>query len=120
MAAKWATASRLQRLAVGATLLNVILLLLLQFVLTSGAGAPLPLFMLFIGIWLFGAAMLLVAPRFGAVGTAAWGLLAAGAAYRTHQSLDAANLTVILASLLAAVLAILFLVERVRGPARRG
>lgn len=117
LAQRWADATLVQRLAVGATLLNVVVLTLLQFVLTSGAGAPFALFVLFVGIWLFGTVMLLVAPRFGAVGTAAWGLLAAFASYRTHRSLDAANSTIILVSLVGAVLALLFLAELFRVPA---
>ncbi len=95
-------------------LFNMAVIAVLQFAITTGRGAPVALFLLFEGIWLFGAVMLLVAPRFGATGTAAWGILAAVAAYRTHRSLDASNTTILVASILGAVVAIAFLVQRLR------
>ncbi|HEX2022072.1 MAG TPA: hypothetical protein VHH36_05120 [Candidatus Thermoplasmatota archaeon] len=60
-----------------------------QVALQYGFGpnrAPAGLFLLFTGLWIFGFAMLRLAPWFGAAGTAAWGLIAALGAWRMDHS----------------------------------
>lgn len=104
----------LQRAAVIACLGMAVVLVLFQTVLTPGVAAPRPLFLVFTLVWLFGAAMLAVAPRFGAAGTLAYGLLSAWGAWRTHAVLSIENVILIGGSLAAAALAGWFLVERLR------
>lgn len=110
----WEDTTRSQRYAIAGAVFNVVLLVLFQFVLTPGEAAPLPLFLLFVGLWIFGAVMLVVLPTFGAVGTAAWGFLAAGAAWRTHASFDLEDVSLISASLGGGLLALGFLIGRIQ------
>lgn len=50
----------------------------------AGWSIPTPLLLLFSGVWLFGAAMLWWFPVFGAIGTAAYGILLSVALLRMH------------------------------------
>lgn len=90
----------------------VLVLALLQFVLTPRTSAPTHLFVLFVGLWVFGAAMLARFPRFGAAGTALWGVISALGAWQTHATLNAENLTLILGSLVASGFAVGTLVTK--------
>lgn len=108
----------LRRAAILACLAMASLLVALQFVLTPGAAAPTPLFLLFTLVWLFGAAMLGVAPRFGAAGTTAYGLISAFGVWRTHAVIDLENAVLLGGSLAAAGLAAGVLVAAVRESAR--
>lgn len=63
----------MQWVAAGWCLLMVALLSAVQF--SGGPAPPLPLYLVFSGVWLFGAAMLLAFPRFGAWGTALYGVI---------------------------------------------
>lgn len=51
---------------------------------TSATPAPTPLFLLFVGLWIFGVAMMRFFPRFGTLGTFAWGALAGFGIARMH------------------------------------
>lgn len=99
-------------LTVAAALFMVVLQALLQFVLTPDTQAPWPLFLLFTGLWIFGAGMLMRFPRFGAAGTAAWGLLSAIGAWQTHAAINLENTLLIAGSLIASILAVLTLVTK--------
>lgn len=98
--------------AIGVCLFMVLTLAALQFVLTPRTSAPTFLFVLFVGLWIFGAAMLARFPRFGAVGTALWGVLSALGAWQTHANLDIENATLIFGSLAASGLAVGTLVTK--------
>lgn len=104
----------LQRAAAIACLGMAVVLVLYQFVLTPDVAAPRPLFLVFTLVWLFGAAMLALLPRFGAAGTLAYGLISAWGAWRTHAVASIENVILVGGSLLAAALAGWFLVERLR------
>ena len=60
----------------------VALLAVVQF--SGGPSPPLFLFLLFSGVWLFGAAMLAWFPRFGAWGTALYGVILAVQVINMH------------------------------------
>lgn len=63
----------LQRVAAGWCLFMVLFLSVVQF--SGGPSPPLPLYLVFSGVWVFGAVMLMTFPRFGAVGTALYGVI---------------------------------------------
>lgn len=73
---------------------------------------PIELFLVFTGVWLFGAAMLWMAPLFGGAGTAAYGLLLGAQLLATHDATRAQNLVLAVGSFAVAALAIAFLVLR--------
>jgi hypothetical protein len=101
----------LQRLAVVGCAANALILASVQLV--GAAKPPALLFVLFAGLWVFGGAMLLRAPTFGAVGTTMWGLLAGLQVLGMHGA-DATTLLVSVASLATAALAAWFAVARRR------
>lgn len=102
----------LQKAAAGGCLLVAALLTVYQFV--PGFGHPPPhLYAVFTGVWLFGAAMLWWVPVFGAVGTAAYGLLLGAMLLRTHET-RGQNVVLALACFAAAALAAAVLVARLR------
>lgn len=74
--------SPLQWAAAGWCLLMVAFLTVVQF--GGGPSPPLALYLVFSGVWLFGAAMLLTFPRFGAAGTALYGVLLAVQVINMH------------------------------------
>jgi hypothetical protein len=72
--------------------------------LFSPLRPPLALFVLFAGVWIFGAAMLLVAPAFGSVGTTVYGVLLAAGILQMHGP-TALNLALAAGSLVGSALA---------------
>lgn len=103
----------LQRLA-AYWCLTMAALLLALVVLPPNLGIPPFLAALFIGVWLFGAAMLWWYPTFGALGTAGWGILSGAQAIRAHGMEASQTITLVLGSFLGAALALTFLVQRRR------
>lgn len=105
----------LQKVAAGWAL-GMIALLLVLAVVPPHLGIPDFLLALFIGIWAFGAAMIWWVPWFGAIGTAAWGLLSGGQALAMHGA-TTQNLVVVAGSFVGAALALAFLAQlwRARG-----
>lgn len=93
----------------------VVMVLLLSGIqlLTTGPGMPPELWLVFSAVWIFGAAMLWWFPTFGAVGTAAYGVLLTYLLWRAH-GLDGANALIALGALLGSALAVWTLVERRR------
>lgn len=69
-----ARVDRLQRAAIGGCLVMVAALSVVQAA-PALPDPPLLLFLVFVGVWLFGALMLWTSPLFGAIGTAAYGVL---------------------------------------------
>jgi hypothetical protein len=110
----------LRRAALAGCLVMAAGIALLQLVIPPVRVIPWWLFAIFVGVWLFGALMLWLVPWFGAAGTAAWGVLAAVQAYRTHESLSPGNIFLIVGGLVVAALATGFLVTRNRVPRRGG
>ena len=104
----------MQWVAAGWCLLMVAFLAVVQF--SGGPAPPLFLFFLFSGVWLFGAAMLLKFPRFGAWGTAAYGVILAVQVLNMHGG-SALNYAIAVGSLVGTGLALLYLVilRRQRG-----
>jgi hypothetical protein len=102
----------LQRVAAGWCLLVAALLTVYQF--APGFGHPPTfLYVLFTGVWLFGAAMLWLAPVFGGVGTALYGVMLGAQLLMTHAT-RAQNVVLAAASFAGAALAVAFLVARGR------
>lgn len=96
----------LQGVAAAWCLLLVLLLSIVQF---FGASAPpLSLYLVFVGVWIFGAVMLYVAPRFGAWGTAAYGVILGIQVFRMHGG-SALNWGIAIASFAATGLALAYL-----------
>ena len=88
------------------------LLTLYQF--APGFGhPPLHLYLVFTGVWLFGAAMLWRLPVFGAIGTALYGVILAFQLFAMHEA-RAQNVVLAVASLVGAALALAYLVARRR------
>lgn len=83
---------------------------------TSGPGMPPELWLVFSGVWLFGAAMLWWFPAFGAIGTAAYGVLLVFLLQRAH-GLGGTNALIAIGSLVGAALAVWALVDRRRSRA---
>ena len=105
----------LQWVAAGWCLLMVALLTVVQF--GGGPSPPLALYLLFAGVWLFGAAMLMTFPRFGAVGTALYGVILAVQVINMHGG-SALNWIIAVGSLAGSGLALAYLmVLRRRGTA---
>lgn len=77
---------------------------------------PLPLYLVFTGVWLFGAAMLWWVPTFGAIGTAAYGVILGVQLFLMHGG-SALNIVIAAGSFVAAGIAIAFLLERRRARA---
>ena len=103
----------IQRVAAAGCLAVAALLTLYQF--APGFGhPPLELYLVFTGVWLFGAAMLWWFPVFGAAGSAAYGLLLGAMLLRTHDAGRAQNVVLALACFAAAGLAAAALVARLR------
>jgi hypothetical protein len=71
----------------------------------AGWAIPLWLLAIFCGVWLFGAAMLWWVPRFGAVGTALYGVLLSASLLSMHGAI-ALNVALASGFLLAAILAL--------------
>ena len=101
----------LQRIAAGWCVLVAILLTIVQFSVRT--PPPLPLYVAFCAVWLFGAAMLFAHPTFGAVGTAAYGLLLGTQLVSMHGT-TTLNLGLAVACFAGSGLAIAFLVQRRR------
>lgn len=102
----------IQKLAAGWCLLVAAWLTVYQFV--PGFGHPPPhLYAIFTGVWLFGAAMLWWVPAFGAVGTAAYGVLLGFMLLQMHEA-RAQNVVLALACFAGAGLAAAVLVARLR------
>ena len=74
-----------RKLAILGCVLNVLALSAVQF--AAALHPPFALYAIFCGVWLFGVAMLLVAPRFGAIGTALYGVILAIAIFAQHGNL---------------------------------
>lgn len=73
-------------------------------------SAPLVLTVVFAGVWLFGAAMLWQFPRFGAVGTALYGVVIAVDLVAMH-GWSPLNVGLALGSLVGTVLSVLVFLE---------
>lgn len=97
----------LQHVAAGACVAMIVLLTYVQF-LGSDSPPPLPLYLVFVGVWTFGAVMLMTFPRFGAVGTALYGVLLAVQVLRMHGG-SALNFVIAIGSLAATGLALMYL-----------
>ncbi|GEM_PF-6987608 len=82
----------------------------------AGWGIPAALLVLFSSVWVFGAAMLWWFPLFGAVGTALYGVLLAGALLSMHGGV-ALNLALSAGFVVGALLALGVLLERRRSAA---
>lgn len=80
---------------------------------TPGVGMPPVLWLLFSAVWAFGAAMLWWVPVFGAIGTAVYGVLLVFLLQRAH-GLGGLNALIGIGSVVGSVLAVAFLVERLR------
>lgn len=88
--------------------------LLTVYQLAPGFGhPPLALYLVFTGVWLFGAAMLWRFPVFGAAGTAVYGFVLGAQLLATHAA-RAQNVVLALASFAGALLAVAVLVARRR------
>lgn len=109
-------ARALRTAAIAVCIGMAVVIVALQFALTPDTRAPTFLFIVFTGLWAFGALMLSVAPVFGAVGTTLWGLISAVGAWRTHEGVSIENSILIGGSLAAAALAAAYLVARSRAP----
>lgn len=105
------TRTLLQKAAAAWCLLMVAFLAILQF--ATASHPPLPLFLVFAGVWVFGAAMLWWVPRFGAVGTALYGVILGVQLFVMH-GFSGLNAALGAASFVGSALAVAFLVERVR------
>jgi hypothetical protein len=79
----------------------------------AGSAIPVTLLALFCAVWVFGAAMLWWSPTFGAVGTALYGVILAGALLSMHGGV-ALNLALGAGFLVGSLLAVAVLVERWR------
>lgn len=106
----------LQWVAAGWCVAMALLLTVVQF--SGGPAPPLPLYLVFTGVWLFGAAMLMTFPRFGAWGTALYGLILAVQVINMHGG-SALNWLIAVGSLVGTGLALgyLMVLRRQRGEA---
>lgn len=100
----------LQTIAAAWCVLMVILLSVVQLA-TEGPGMPPALWLVFSGVWIFGAAMLWWYPTFGAIGTAVYGMLLGAQVLRAHGG-SATNFLIAVGSFVGAALAIGVLVQR--------
>lgn len=102
----------LQKAAAAWCLLMVAVLTVYQFV--PGFGhPPMMLYLIFTGVWLFGAAMLWWVPLFGGAGTTAYGLLLGALLLMRHET-RGQNVGLALASFVGAGLAAAMLVAWLR------
>ena len=101
---------RIQTAAAAWCVLMVVLLSIVQLV-TQGPGMPPELWLVFSAVWLFGAAMLWWFPTFGAIGTAAYGLILTFLLYRAH-GLGGLNILIAIGSIVGSALAVAVLVRR--------
>lgn len=101
----------LQKVAAAWCLLMVAFLAVIQF--GTDSHPPMFLFLIFSGVWLFGAAMLWWVPVFGAVGTALYGVILGVQLFVMH-GFSGMNAALGAASFVGSALAVLFLVERLR------
>lgn len=99
----------LHRAAAGWCLLMAAALTIIQ--VSPLPGPPLALYLVFTGVWLFGAVMLWVAPVFGAIGTAAYGVILGAQLFAMH-GVTLQNGLIALGSFVATGLALTFLRER--------
>ena len=99
--------------AIALALLNAAILTGIQL---GPVHPPLVFFLVFAGVWLFGAAMLWWFPTFGAIGTALYGAILAVDLLSMHGR-GVLNDALAVTSVAAAVLAIATLVARRRGSA---
>lgn len=106
--------SNLQRASAVWCLVMAALLTVVQF--GGFPHPPLPLYLVFTGVWLFGAAMLWWVPLFGAVGTAVYGVLLGVQIFLMHGG-SALNVVISAGSFLATGLAVAFAIERWRARA---
>lgn len=83
----------------------VVLLTVVQ--VTVATPPPLPLYAIFAGVWVFGAAMLYARPTFGAWGTALYGVIMGVQILNMHGR-TALNSAIAIGSLGATALALLF------------
>lgn len=91
----------------------VLLLAYVQF--AAARPPPLPLFLLFVAVWTFGAAMLYARPLFGALGTALYGAIMAVQVLNMHGG-SALNFAIAGGSLAATALALLLAFQLRRSP----
>lgn len=103
---------RIQTAAAAWCVLMVVLLSVVQLA-TAGPGMPPELWLVFSAVWLFGAAMLWWFRTFGAIGTAAYGLILTFLLYRAH-GLGGMNALIAVGSLIATGLSVWLLVRRKR------
>lgn len=101
---------RIETAAAAWCVLMVVLLSLVQLA-TPGPGMPPELWLVFSAVWLFGAAMLWWFPTFGAIGTAAYGVILTYLLWRAH-GLGGLNLLIAIGSLVGSALATAVLVRR--------
>lgn len=95
-------------------------LLLTVYQVTPALGnPPLHLYLIFTGVWLFGALMLWRFPLVGAAGTAAYGLLLGFRLLGTHE-VRAQNVVLAGASVFVALLAAVHLARLLGARRRRG
>ena len=101
---------KLQTAAAAWCVLMVVLLSVVQLA-TAGPGMPAELWLVFSAVWLFGAAMLWWYPTFGAIGTAAYGVLLVFLLNRAH-GLAGTNALIAVGSLIATGLSAWVLIQR--------
>ena len=77
---------------------------------TTGPGMPAELWLVFSAVWVFGAAMLWWFPTFGAIGTAAYGVILTYLLWKAH-GLGGTNQLIAIGSLLGTALAVWALVS---------
>lgn len=100
----------LQRIAAGWCVLMVLLLSGIQLA-TPGAGMPPTLWLLFSGVWVFGAAMLWWVPTFGAIGTALYGIILGVNVLQMHGG-SLSTWLIAIGSFIGTAIAVAFLMER--------
>lgn len=88
-------------------------LLLTAVQIFSPTKPPFVLFLVFAGVWIFGAVMLLRAPTFGAIGTALYGVILAVQLFQMHGT-GALDIIIGTGSLLGSALAVGYLMVRRR------
>lgn len=94
-----------RRLAIGWCLFMVVLLTLYQYVFNATGAPPVFLYLVFSGVWIFGAVMLYAWPTFGAAGTALYGVILGAQLLAAHGA-STKNLLLALASFVGTALAV--------------
>jgi uncharacterized membrane protein YccC len=97
--------------AAGWCVVVALFLTVVQF--TVRTPPPLPLYLAFVAVWLFGAGMLVAYPTFGAIGTMLYGVLL-GTQLLVMHGLDTLEVTLAGACFVGSALALWTLVERRR------